>query len=334
MLSTTARDLHDWVTRSAVSNDGVRTILAGPPVLDDGLRLSSRSLGWRGLGFEQYQIEPGSWAPAGNADRHLIFLGLGPALITRDGGEGPLEHELRPGNIVVCPAGSVIRWSARTRVRCCVLALDATLLDSAAAGIYGAAAGDFALIPAEREYDFGIVGLSGVLAEEAMRGAPGNNLYVNSLANILAVHLLRNYAKWSRNGPENESRTAFERTLSAPEPVQRAVAFIRQNHTRNVGLREIADAARVSPFHLAHLFEERLGVSPYQYLLHLRVQSAQSLLAAGAAMQSLAEVALAVGFSDQSHLTRHFKRVLGVTPGSAMNGVNVVKTSLSSFSEG
>ena len=192
MLSTTARDLHDWVTRSAVSNDGVRTILAGPPVLDDGLRLSSRSLGWRGLGFEQYQIEPGSWAPAGNAGRHLIFLGLGPALIARDGGEEPLEHEMRPGSIVVCPAGSVIRWSARTRVRCCVLVLDATLLDRAAAGIYGAAAGDFDLIPAVREYDFGIVGLSGVLAEEAMRGAQGNNLYVNSLANILAVHLLRN----------------------------------------------------------------------------------------------------------------------------------------------
>lgn len=333
MLSTAARDLHDWVTRSAVSNDGIRTILAGP-VLDESLRLSSRSLGWRGLGFAQYQIDPGSWAPPDNAGRHLIFLGLGQALIARDREEGPLEHELRPGSIVVCPAGSAIRWSARTRVRCCVLALDAALLDRVAAGTYGAAADDFDLIPTEAEYDFGIVGLSGILAEEAMRGAPGNNLYVNSLANILAVHLLRNYAKWVRNGPESESRTAFERTLSAPEPVQRAVVFIRQNHTRDIGLREIADAARVSPFHLAHLFKERLGVSPYQYLLHLRVQSAQSLLAAGAGMQSLADVALAVGFSDQSHLTRHFKRVLGVTPGRTMNGVNVVKTSLSSFSVG
>ena len=325
MSSTTAPDLHDWVTRAAVSNDGVRTMLAGP-VLErsDGLRLSSRSLGWRGLGFEQYQIEPGSWAPAGNAGRHLIFLGLGPALIARDGGEGPLEHDLRPGSIVICPAGSAIRWSARTRVRCCILALDATLLDRAAAGIFGAAAGDFDLIPAEREYDFGIVGLSGILAEEAMRGVPGNNLYVNSLANILAVHLLRDYVKWSRNGPESESRTAFERTLSAPEPVQRAVVFIRQHHTRDVGLREIADAARVNPLHLVRLFKARLGVSPYQYLLHLRVQSAQSLLAAGAGIQSLAEVALAVGFSDQSHLTRHFKRVLGVTPGRPANGVNVV----------
>jgi AraC family transcriptional regulator len=327
MLSTTARDLHDWVTRSAVSNDGVRTILA-EPVLDDGLRLSSRSLGWRGLGFDQYQIDPGSWASPENAGRHLIFLGLGQALIARDREEGLLEHELRPGSIVLCPAGSAIRWSARTRVRCCVLALDATLLDRVAAGIYGAAAGDFDLIPTEREYDFGIVGLAGILAEEAMRGVPGNNLYVNSLANILAVHLLRNYAKWLRNGPESESRTALERALSAPEPVQRAVVFIRQNHTRDVGLREIADAARMSSFHLARLFKERLGISPYQYLLHLRVQSAKSLLAAGAGMHSLAEVALAVGFSDQSHLTRHFKRVLGVTPGRAMNGVNVERAGL------
>jgi AraC family transcriptional regulator len=55
-------------------------------------------------------------------------------------------------------------------------------------------------------------------------------------------------------------------------------------------------------------------VSPHQYLIQVRVNNARSLLSAGSGERSLAEVASAVGFSDQSHLTRHFKRIVGVTP--------------------
>jgi len=151
-----------------------------------------------------------------------------------------------------------------------------------------------------RAYDFGIVGLAGVLAEEAVRGARGNNLYVNSLANTLAVHLLRHYAKWRSKNADAERRTAFERTLDAPEPVRRAIVYIRENHTRDIGVQQIAEAAGTNPFQLARMFDERLGTSPYQYLLQMRMQSAQSLLAAGA--RSLPEIAEAVGFGDQSAL--------------------------------
>jgi transcriptional regulator GlxA family with amidase domain len=55
-------------------------------------------------------------------------------------------------------------------------------------------------------------------------------------------------------------------------------------------------------------------VSPHQYLIQVRVNNARWLLSAGSGERSLAEVASAVGFADQSHLTRHFKRVTGLTP--------------------
>jgi AraC family transcriptional regulator len=93
-----------------------------------------------------------------------------------------------------------------------------------------------------------------------------------------------------------------------------ALQFIRRNYVRNVGLRDIAAAANVSPFYLARLFKQTLGVSPHQHVIELRVHNARSLLAAGSGERSLADVAAAVGFSDQSHLTRHFKRITGVTP--------------------
>jgi AraC family transcriptional regulator len=57
-----------------------------------------------------------------------------------------------------------------------------------------------------------------------------------------------------------------------------------------------------------------MGVAPYQYLIQMRVNSARALIAAGGGEYSLAQIATSVGFADQSHLNRHFKRVLGMTP--------------------
>jgi AraC family transcriptional regulator len=96
--------------------------------------------------------------------------------------------------------------------------------------------------------------------------------------------------------------------------VAQALQFIHAHYTTDLSLSEIARAVNLSPFHIARVFKQSLGVSPHQYLIQLRVNSARSLLAAGSGERSLAEVASAVGFADQSHLTRHFKRIVGMTP--------------------
>jgi AraC family transcriptional regulator len=75
----------------------------------------------------------------------------------------------------------------------------------------------------------------------------------------------------------------------------------------------------MSPFHMTRVFKRAMGVAPYQYLLQVRVTQARSLISAGGDGRSLAEIATAVGFADQSHLTRHFKRILGITPGQLAN---------------
>jgi AraC-like DNA-binding protein len=92
------------------------------------------------------------------------------------------------------------------------------------------------------------------------------------------------------------------------------VHLIEQNYASDLTVSDIAAAVHVSPFHIARLFRRVLGVSPHQYLIQVRVNSARSLLTAGSGQRSLAEIAAAVGFADQSHLTRHFKRATGVTP--------------------
>ena len=155
-----------------------------------------------------------------------------------------------------------------------------------------------------------------------MRGEPGGRLYAESLANILSVHLLRHYAQCADgrvleacNMAEPEA-VAREGNNAAHQPraVAEAVQFIHGNYANEVSLGDMAAAVHLSPFHLARLFKQVLGVSPHQYLIQVRVNSARSLLSAGSGERSLAEIAAAVGFADQSHLTRHFKRITGITP--------------------
>ncbi|MEV4138043.1 AraC family transcriptional regulator [Dactylosporangium sp. NPDC049742] len=83
-------------------------------------------------------------------------------------------------------------------------------------------------------------------------------------------------------------------------------------------LRELADGVELSPFHMLRVFRAATGFPPHAWLVLERVCRARHLLAAGL---TPAEVAGAVGFADQAHLTRWFKRVTGVTPAAFRNSV-------------
>lgn len=83
--------------------------------------------------------------------------------------------------------------------------------------------------------------------------------------------------------------------------------------TETVALDELAAHARLDKFHLCRAFRDEVGLPPHAYVTHRRVSRAQDLLARGIPQ---AEVAASVGLYDQSQLHRHFKRILGMTPGA------------------
>lgn len=101
--------------------------------------------------------------------------------------------------------------------------------------------------------------------------------------------------------------------LPAPHPATlRAKALVDAAPDASLTLAGLAEAAGVSPFRLERLFGHDLGVSPGQYVLSRRVDRAAACIIAGA---PLCEAALAAGFCDQSHLSRQFRRRMGVPPG-------------------
>ncbi|XKK58562.1 AraC family transcriptional regulator [Streptomyces sp. ARC32] len=97
-----------------------------------------------------------------------------------------------------------------------------------------------------------------------------------------------------------------------PVLARRLRELLDERVVAGIGLEEAAALVSAHPAHLVRAFSGAYGIAPHQYLMSRRVDRARRLLLAGRAP---ADVAGATGFYDQAHLTRHFKRLVGVTPG-------------------
>jgi AraC-like DNA-binding protein len=95
--------------------------------------------------------------------------------------------------------------------------------------------------------------------------------------------------------------------------VKLARDFLTDRLDVSVHLTDIASAAGLPPYRLFRAFNRATGMTPHGFQRQARVRYAMDLIKSG---QALAEVAAATGFTDQAHLTRHFRRMMGVTPGS------------------
>ena len=99
----------------------------------------------------------------------------------------------------------------------------------------------------------------------------------------------------------------------SPKTLRRVQDHIAANLGQKVTNQALAEVAKLSPSHFARAFKDSQGVAPHRYILECRVKRTQELLATDL---PLSEIAVEVGFSDQSHLTRWFREFVGVTPGS------------------
>jgi len=130
------------------------------------------------------------------------------------------------------------------------------------------------------------------------------NLRRESITMALASYLLRNYAVM----PMRMNRDA---SLSK-DKVRKIVDYIASNLAEHGSLQELADLVEMSPFHFCRSFKQSAGLTPHQYILHVRIKRAKGLLKNK--KLGIAEIASRLGFSDQSHFTNIFRRLAGTTP--------------------
>ncbi|HJQ36418.1 MAG TPA: AraC family transcriptional regulator [Thermoanaerobaculia bacterium] len=114
-------------------------------------------------------------------------------------------------------------------------------------------------------------------------------------------------------------------TITAHDEL-RAVAAVRSylkaHFAEEIALAELSAIAGLSPFHLLRVFRKHTGLPPHEYQLQLRIAHARKLIRDGA---RLSDAALETGFCDQSHLSRSFKRIVGITPGQYSAASKIVQ---------
>lgn len=101
-----------------------------------------------------------------------------------------------------------------------------------------------------------------------------------------------------------------------------AIAYIENHLHENVRLDDIAAAAGLSMYHFSRAFRNAMGTSPYRYLLRCRVERVLVLMRDDG--RSLADIAVAAGFADQSHMSNVFRRLTGVTPHILRNSIREI----------
>jgi len=269
---------------------------------------TSERRGWKGMQAARYRKNAATVEFGASATMHMLVLTIQPAekMDLRCEGVGR-DIPLPPGSIMVVPAGSSVlaRWQGSLDV------LDVLLEPSLVARI---ATESFEFDPT-RTVVPPVVGLnvpelrSAMLAVDAelRAGGVGGPLMAESLANILAVHLIR-HTMGARRLPVSAD------CVLPRQKLRTVIEYIMENLEGSPTLEQIAAVVHISPYHFARQFKAATGFAPHQYVIARRVERAQQLLRADGEL-GLAEVALRVGFSDQSKFSLHFKRIVGVTPG-------------------
>ncbi|WP_320008599.1 AraC family transcriptional regulator [Maridesulfovibrio sp.] len=132
---------------------------------------------------------------------------------------------------------------------------------------------------------------------------PGTEFARQAALNSFLYHIIEKHSRGER----------LPRKVGAQlVALQRVKSFIDQNFQRQITLPELAETACLSPFHLQKIFVDEYGRSPQEYVIFKRIKEAQRLIESNT---PLIEAALKSGFSDQSHFSKHFKKVVGISPG-------------------
>jgi AraC family transcriptional regulator len=241
---------------------------------------------------------------------HLVMVNLGRPFKLEERLDGRVYRTSGArGDVAFVPAGTPAEFLALKSepqpVESITIGLDPDFLRRVAEGSEIDPDG-FELVGTLGGRDPEIERVGAALLSEAENDRPFGGLYADALASLLAVHLLRHHSSLGR-------ATAREPGGTLPGAVLRRVTdYVEGNLAEGLTLEDISAVARMSPFHFSRLFKASTGLSPHRYVLERRVERAKGLLA-GTGLP-LHEVASLCGFADQSHLARHFRRRLGVTP--------------------
>lgn len=266
--------------------------------------LSSYTADWNGF-YLQYHHQPPQEIPKHYSKQHRIIVHNHPLPTPKIEQVGELSQpsQVIPGSITIIPANTKnwAYWDAEHRFIMLIFEsnLFAQLIDKSID------IDEVELLPTLSHPDPLIHSIGLFLKAELESNGLGGSLYVDSLAMTLMAHLLRYYSAQkcippiSANGlPKSNLRKVIE--------------YIHDHLGQDLTVSELAAIAQMSPNYFSSLFKKSTGFTPYQYVLRCRIDHAKQLLHEG--KLSIREISHDLGFSHQSHFSKHFKRLVGSSP--------------------
>jgi AraC family transcriptional regulator len=269
---------------------------------------SSDRLGWAGLQAVRYRSAPASELSPPAMTHHRLILFTRPPEELDLLYEGVKRHVPPPaGSIVLVPAGTPARYRWSGRMDTLNVYLQPGLVARVAAETFGLDPARLTVPPLDASDLPHLRAAMWAVDAELSAGDAGGRLAAESLANVLAVHLIRHVLAPRRppRGPDGVLSRARLRAV---------VEYVQEHLDGGLTLGQLAAVARLSLYHFARQFKRATGLPPHRYVITRRVERAKQLLQAGGDV-SLARVAARAGFADQSQFSHHFKRLVGVTPG-------------------
>ena len=266
--------------------------------------LSGNRVGWDNLDLV-YELEPAGEMPAAMLEKHAIFVCLGDFRASFEIKSNSWQHEsYAKGDIVIFPAGEVFPKVQIDRVVPLIELFLApeTLNNSCYEAVKSS---NVQLSPQYRLRDPLIEQMGLALKTELEKGGVDSQAYADSMATALSMHLLRRY------GDRQPQIKQYYGGLP-PYKLTAVREYIYAHLDQNLTLTKLAARANLSTHYFATLFKQSTGYTPHQYITKCRVEKAKQLLQQ--TELPIMEIALEVGFQNQSHFTRVFRQCLKVTP--------------------
>ncbi len=267
--------------------------------------LSSVSVEWDGILAAYDDLAPGE-TPEIYAKQHGvgIFIDMPkPAQVERMIDGRYKREQVIQGDIIIVPADTWHQTTSYSGARVVFLSFEPE--DFTQAVNETAERDSVELIPHFTTAD-PLVHQIGVALKRALENSSSaSRLYAETLITALMAHLMQYYCAKQVTLP------TYTGGLSKLK-LRQVIDYIQAHLSDNLSLKEIAAIAQLSPHYFSQLFKQSTGLTPHQYVIRCRVDRAQVLLSQG--KLTISHISQIVGFVDQSHLHRHFKQIVGVTP--------------------
>ncbi|WP_448604665.1 helix-turn-helix domain-containing protein [Thermoleptolyngbya sp.] len=277
-----------------------------PSLMDHQPILSSDGLDWENILVKQFQPPPGE-AFCHFPDEHTICLSLAPQPVPflQIKGSKRFNGLYGKGDISITPAGVPVfaRWQQADHFL--EIQLPSQFLQRIANETLSKAVDQFELVGDFRTRDAQLEAIAHLLLADLQSQSLGSKLYIDSLANVLAVHLIRGYAATKPQILDYKGGLSHQQLLKVFD-------YFNDYLDQNIKLADLANLVGMSQFHFGRLFKQSVGISPYQFLLQQRIEKAKQLLKQ--TNDPIVEIALCCGFNSHSHLTKQFRQSTGITP--------------------